>query len=125
MSKKCHIVVGGGSSGIILCHKLLERDNVILIERGPSILESLQSHRCFKVLADPSLWYSSRQTNAAVLRTTIPQKHLNGQKILYQQGYGLGGTSNVNAMILTGGHRSVYDLHWPKSWNSDLIDRYL
>lgn len=123
MTKKCHIVVGGGSSGIMLCQKLLERDDVILIERGPSILETLRASHDFKVLSDPSLWYSARLTKAAVLNISTPQKHLYNQKILYQQGYGQGGTSNVNAMILTGGHRLVFDLFWPKSWNSEVMNR--
>jgi hypothetical protein len=34
--RKCHIVVGGGASGIILCRHLLQFDDVILIERGSS-----------------------------------------------------------------------------------------
>ena len=33
----------------------------------------------------------------------------------------MGGTSNINAMIWTLGHRHVYDKKWHPSWNSQTI----
>lgn len=43
--RKCHIVVGGGSSGIMLCRHLLQYDDVILIERGSSNPHSSKTTR--------------------------------------------------------------------------------
>ena len=35
MANRCHVVIGGGSAGVLLCQQLLEHgDDVILIERG-------------------------------------------------------------------------------------------
>jgi cation diffusion facilitator CzcD-associated flavoprotein CzcO len=49
--KKCHIVVGGGASGIMLCRHLLQFDDVILIERGSS-----NPHSSNVITRTPSEW---------------------------------------------------------------------
>ena len=36
---KCHVIVGSGPAGLFLCNKVLERDDIILIERGKSLSE--------------------------------------------------------------------------------------
>lgn len=111
-----HIVIGAGPSGIFLSNKLLERDNVILIEQGSNDLFDVKK---IETIIDPSKWYSSHKSSYSTLYHSCSQKYLGNRCILYQQGLGIGGTSNINAMLLTGGSPKVYDLKWPKSWNSN------
>ena len=50
---------------------------------------------------------------------------MNNRVVNIPQGDSIGGTTNINAMIFTAGHYSVYDNHWPSSWNSNKMKSYL
>lgn len=115
----CHIVIGGGTSGIFVCKKLLERDNVILIERGP-----LNPENFCPDLTSPSKWFniSHKSKQNTTMHTSRQQKHLSDRVISYPQGKGLGGSSNINAMLFSSGHSEIFDKHWPIPWKYSYID---
>ena len=119
-ANRCHVVVGGGSSGVLLCHKLLEYDDVILIERG-----SEDPYSRTASARDPALWpAAATQLGEASRYCTQPQESLGNREVLYPQGSGIGGTSNLNAMIWTAGHPAVFDDYWPHEWNSGAMRRF-
>lgn len=128
MDKECHnhdsfplhVVCGGGPGGIFCALSMIENGHdVILIERGsPSAHNANDS-------ADPRKWgRGAFQTCESERMLTVPQQNLFRRNILYPQGRGMGGSSNINAMIFTAGHRSVFDTYWPPDWNSKVISRY-
>ena len=119
-TRRCHVVVGAGSAGIILCNQLLQHDDVILIERG-----SDDPHSKEPTMRIPSSWPAAAIYDADIRRTsTLAQSILGERTIMYPQGTGIGGTSNVNAMIWSAGHPAVFDKHWHSKWNSDSLERY-
>ena len=121
MANRCHVVIGGGSAGVLLCQQLLEHgDDVILIERGS---KDPLSKRVALLL--PSQWPAAAFALAeATHNCTLPQSRLGMRQIKYPQGSGIGGTTNINAMIWSGGHPAVFDNYWPKIWNSKTMSRF-
>lgn len=99
-----HIIVGGGSAGCVLAHRLSQNPQlrVALVEAGP---------------AGPSRWVSipgaligtvpRRKLNWAF--ETVPQVGLNGRRGYQPRGKVLGGSSAINAMCYIRGHASDYD----------------
>jgi choline dehydrogenase-like flavoprotein len=106
-----YIVVGGGSGGCVLAARLSEDPEVTvaLIEAGP-VDKNVLIH-C------PAGIALLAQTSAANWTfETVPQKGLNGRRGYVPRGKVLGGSSSVNAMIYTRGHRADYD-HWAAEGN--------
>lgn len=99
-----YVIVGGGSAGCVLAARLSEDPavQVVLLEAGPpdtSIL--IQCPAGLAVLA------KTGQANWGF--HTVPQPGLNGRRGYQPRGKVLGGSSSVNAMIYTRGHRADYD----------------
>jgi len=122
------VVIGGGSAGLALVARLLAAgDDVILVERGdrgppPSSSSSSSS----SVFTDPSEWPAvSLAYGQGTRHGTLPLPELAGRTVRYSQGSGLGGTSTMNAMIWSAGHRGVYDAHWPAAWGAGRMDTLL
>jgi hypothetical protein len=126
--RKTHIVIGGGTSGLMLCNTLLERDDVILIENGDSnelkcgffskfICEVLNVYSQFDIWS----YRAFIQTFRTSTYSTANQNALRNREMIYVQGRGFGGSSNVNAMIWTPGCASVFDNRWSKAWSSKII----
>ncbi len=125
---RLHVVVGGGSSGIALVRKLLEDDDVILVERGeldqeqgsgprPTLFE-----RIMNIYPSIYIWCHRAFVDSTTQRSyTEPQRFLDGRQLCYAQGYGKGGSGGINAMIYTLGNKLVYDKMWPKEWNYERI----
>ena len=119
------VVVGGGTSAILLTIRLLESNqNVILLERGAK--QGYSSSSCTGTFyTDPANWPAAAHRSAS-RHSSMPLSTLGNRTILFPQGaLGLGGTSNINAMIWSAGHRSVYDRHWPSPWSSAAVDSLL
>lgn len=101
-----YIVVGGGSAGSVMAGRLSEdvNTNVVLLEAGGKGDSWLVNTPAAAVAMLPT-----SINNYAF--ETVPQKGLNGRRGYQPRGKCLGGSSAINAMIYTRGHRSDYD-HW-------------
>ena len=106
-----YIIIGGGSAGCVLAARLSENPdiNVALLEAGP-VDRSVLIH-CPAGLA---LLAKTGQTNWRF--DTEPQAGLNGRTGYQPRGKVLGGSSSINAMVYTRGHRADYD-HWAAQGN--------
>jgi choline dehydrogenase len=100
-----YIIVGAGSAGCVLAHRLTEdaSTRVLLLEAGaPDRPLTLHMPAAF------STFFKSRYDWAY---DTVPQPHLQQRRLYWPRGKVLGGSSAINAMIYTRGHPSDYD-HW-------------
>ncbi len=106
-----YIIIGGGSAGCVLAARLSEDPDttVALLEAGPPDRSALL--HCPAGLA---VLAQTGQANWGF--QTVPQPGLNGRRGYQPRGKVLGGSSSVNAMIYTRGHRSDYD-HWAAQGN--------
>ena len=112
-----HVVVGAGPSGILAAIELSKSGDVILIEYGAEGVSDDSLCR------DPSRWGEAyARSNFSTIVDTVAQKDLLGRNIAFPCGNGIGGSSNVNAMMWTPGHRAVFDKYWPKEWNSKRME---
>ena len=106
-----YIVVGAGSAGRVIANRLSADPSarVLVLEAGPEprnpwIRMPGGVARLFK--PGPSNWGYS----------TEPEPHLNGRRIYWPRGRGLGGTSNINGMIYLRGHRADFQ-NWLEMGN--------
>jgi len=106
-----YIVVGGGSGGCVLAARLSEDPSVsvALLEAGP-----VDKNILIHVPAGLALLARTKAANWNF--STVPQKGLNGRIGWQPRGKVLGGSSSVNAMVYTRGHRADYD-HWAAEGN--------
>lgn len=106
-----YVIVGGGSAGCVVAARLSEDPGVTVC-----LLEAGGPDRSVLIHAPAGI--------AAILPTrlcnwayeTVPQKGLNGRRGYQPRGKTLGGSSSINAMIYTRGHRRDYD-HWASLGN--------
>ena len=106
-----YLIIGGGSAGCALAGRLSEDPSVqvALLEaggRGDGMLVTTP----LAVIA----MLPTKINNWAF--ETVPQTGLNGRRGYQPRGKALGGTSAINAMVYTRGHRSDYD-HWASLGN--------
>ncbi len=106
-----YIIIGGGSAGCVLAARLSEdpATTVALLEAGPVDRSAL-----IHCPAGLAVLAQTGQANWGF--QTVPQPGLNGRRGYQPRGKVLGGSSSVNAMIYTRGHRSDYD-HWAAQGN--------
>ncbi len=103
-----YVIVGAGSAGCALAARLSEcgKYSVVLLEAGEA-----DTHPWLhlpigygKVFHDPR--FNWRYTAA-------PEPHLNGTRMYWPRGKGLGGSSSINAMVYVRGHRMDFE-EWGK-----------
>jgi choline dehydrogenase-like flavoprotein len=117
-----YIVIGGGSAGSVIAGRLSENSQVqvTLLEAGGSGDSWL-----IKTPAAAVAMLPTSINNYAF--ETVPQPGLNGRRGYQPRGKGLGGSSAINAMVYTRGHRSDYD-HWAslgnKGWSYEELLPY-
>jgi choline dehydrogenase len=99
-----YIVVGAGSAGCILAHRLTEggKYTVLLLEAGGSD-DSLR----FKVPIGYVYTYYDKKSNW--MYSSQPQKELNNRVLYCPRGKVQGGSGSINAMIYVRGQRSDFD----------------
>ena len=99
------VVVGAGSAGCALAHRLTEDSDrdVLLLEAGqPDDKEEIHTPPLF-----PELYRTAVDWDYY----TEPQPELHDRKLYHPRGKTLGGSSSLNAMIYIRGHPWDYD-HW-------------
>jgi choline dehydrogenase-like flavoprotein len=127
-----HVVVGGGTSAVLLSRRLLDEGHkVILLEKGANRHKNtatpVQSaiQKLLNIYPPEDLWtFESRDGRFTKQVESFPQRLLNDRVITYSSASGIGGNSNVNAMICDIGSDNIYDNFWPPSWNSKRIHGY-
>jgi choline dehydrogenase-like flavoprotein len=98
-----YIVVGAGSAGCVIASRLSEDPacQVLLIEAGgPDDGD---------VYSVPALWPAQLKTRGDWDYDTEEEPHLMGRRLYLPRGRVLGGTSSMNGMVYTRGHRSDYE----------------
>lgn len=102
-SRYDYIVIGAGSAGCVLAHRLTEdpATTVLLLEAGgPDTLPDIHLPLAFQSL-------SRSEVDWAYLTEAEPQ--LAGRQISWPRGKVLGGTSAINAMVYIRGQRGDFD----------------
>lgn len=104
-----YIIVGGGTAGCVLAHRLSENHNatVLLLERGP-----VSDGWAAKV---PLLSADFASDGSRTRKTeSLPNSHLNNRTQGTFRGSVLGGTSRINQMLYIRGFPGEYD-----GWEAD------
>ena len=106
------VVVGAGSGGCAVAGRLSEdaKTSVVLLDAGGTCnnwVVTMPGALVLMVAGGINNWRFN----------TVPQKGLNGRIGYQPRGKGLGGSSAINAMIYTRGHRWDYD-HWASLGNT-------
>jgi choline dehydrogenase len=106
------VIVGAGSAGCVLAERLSAngRHRVVLLEAGPRD-RSIWIHLPIgygKTMFDPVYNWGFH---------TDPEPHMNGRRIYWPRGRGLGGSSSINGLIYMRGQPEDYD-HWAALGNA-------
>lgn len=98
-----YIIIGAGSAGCVLAHRLSEDPavRVVLLEAG-----GRDRHPLFHM---PAGFARMTKGIASWGWSTVPQKHLGGRVLRFTQAKVLGGGSTINAQVYTRGNARDYD----------------
>jgi choline dehydrogenase len=97
------IVCGSGTSGSVVARRLAENPDVtvLLLEAGGS--DDLPT------IGDADRWAENLGSERDWAFATRPNPHLNGRSLVCSMGKVLGGSSSINLMIWSRGHRNDWD----------------
>lgn len=106
-----HIVIGAGAGGCLCSQELTKKGKVLLFDIGGLNNDEITSN--------PLNWGTAfSRGNNTIHMKTISQNNLHSRQISYSFGQSIGGSTNINAMIWTGGHSEIFNQYWPKEWSS-------
>lgn len=110
------VVIGGGTSSILLTYKLLEFANVMLIEQG----DSEHFKKC-KYCSYSKSWASAsfickKCSKNKIKCHPIDSDALSGRVLNIPSGNGLGGSSNINASLWIPPSPNLFNYYWPDGW---------
>ncbi len=122
MNRFDHIVVGAGSAGCVLAHRLTEqgRHRVLLLEAGPADASPL--------ITMPAGFYkllSSSRYNWGFW--SEPEQGTGNRRIAIPRGKTLGGSSAINGLVYVRGQPRDYDLwaqHGNRGWSYESVLPY-
>lgn len=98
------VIVGAGSAGCVLANRLSENPNrrVLLLEAGGKDRNPF-------IHMPAGLWQLRNNTRINWNYYTEPEPQLNDRRLYWPRGRVLGGSSSINAMCYSRGHRKDYD----------------
>ncbi len=102
-----YIVVGAGSAGCVIAHRLVNAGHTVLVlEAGPT--------DGIKFVRMPATFVRVIGTERSWIYETEPQPHASNRKMFVPQGRMTGGGSSLNAMIYVRGAAADYD-EWERA----------
>ncbi|TAJ94764.1 MAG: glucose-methanol-choline oxidoreductase [Reyranella sp.] len=109
-----HVIVGAGSAGCVLAHRLGQAGRrILLIEAG--------GRADLPSVTTPPAWPTLQESALDWRYMTTPQPGLGGRAITCPRGKAVGGSSIINALAYQRGHAAAYD-RWPAGWrHADLL----
>jgi choline dehydrogenase len=106
------VIVGAGTAGCVLANRLSAdgKTTVLVLEAGP---EDRYFWIHLPIGYAKTMWHPVYN----YCFYTEPEPHMNGRKIYWPRGRGLGGSSSINGLIFIRGHPADYD-GWAAAGNA-------